>query len=418
VSELAAWLERQQSLHPKSIDLTLDRVTTIARRLGVDRPPCPVFIVGGTNGKGSTVAFLDRLLRASGRKVGAFTSPHLVHYNERICIDGTPASDAELIAAFEHIEAVRHDVSLTFFEYNTLAALEVFARAKVAAIVLEVGLGGRLDATNLVDADVAVLTSVALDHMEWLGPTREVIGREKAGIFRHGRPAVLATPDLPDSVFQSIGAIGARPFVAGREYWVSEAATQFDFRGGSLEWCGLALPTLAGAHQLQNASAALAAIVSGDFLGDLTRERASEAIAATTVRGRFQRAQRAGVEWVLDVAHNPAAATVLADNLRSHPVSGRTLAILGVLADKDARGIVAAVDAEVDAWCLVDLDGPRGRRAVELAESLPPNAVTLDPAASVENACATLARTARHGDRVVVFGSFHTVGPALEFLGL
>ncbi len=418
MSELAVWLERQSSLHPQTIDLSLERVASVARRLGLDHPACPVVTVGGTNGKGSTVAYLDRLLRAGGRRVGAFTSPHLVRYNERVCIDGVETSDADLVAAFERIEAARGATSLTFFEYNTLAALEVFARAKVDVIVLEVGLGGRLDATNLVDADVAVLCSVGLDHMEWLGSTREAIGREKAGIFRSGRPAVLGTSDMPASVFRAIATVGARGVVAERDYLVTAETASFNFRMGAVDWRGIALPTLPGVRQLQNAAAALAALMSGDLASGLTRERASEAIAATTIRGRFQRVEREGVEWTLDVAHNVAAAEVLAENLRAHPVTGRTLAVCGILADKDASGITSTVAPHIDAWWLADLEGRRARAAVALERCLPAQSTVVARAPSIAAACVLAQRAARAGDRIVVFGSFHAVGPALEFLGL
>jgi dihydrofolate synthase/folylpolyglutamate synthase len=217
VRSLAEWLERQERSHPSAIDLGLARVREVARRLRLLEPRHDVITVGGTNGKGSTVAFLDAMLRAAGRRCGRFTSPHLNRYNERICIDGIEARDAELIAAFERIEAARGDTTLTFFEYNTLAALDLFARAGIDTAVLEVGLGGRLDATNIVDADVAVVCSIGVDHVDWLGDSLEGIGREKAGIFRAARPAVLGSADMPRSVFETIAAVGARAVVPGRD---------------------------------------------------------------------------------------------------------------------------------------------------------------------------------------------------------
>ncbi len=418
MADLAAWLERQQALHPKTIDLTLERVTLVARRLGLERPACPVITVGGTNGKGSTVAFLESLLRASGRRVGVFTSPHLVRYNERIRVDGAEASDSALVQAFAAIEHARADVSLTFFEFNTLAALAVFAAARVDVIVLEVGLGGRLDATNLVSADAAVLCSIGFDHMDWLGPTLEDIGREKAGIFRAGRPAILATEWMPDSVHAAIERLGARRVQVGREYFVTTPSLDtFAFRLGSVAFSTLARPTLPGAVQLSNASAALAAATSLDLLRTLSAERIGAAIASTTVRGRFQIVQRQ-CEWILDVAHNVPAAEALAANLAARPCAGRTWAVCGILGDKDIAGIGAALAPHVDRWVLCALDGPRAVDTSALAAKLPTGAVVAAHTQSVAEACQFAATHAAAADRVLVFGSFHTVGPALEYLGL
>jgi dihydrofolate synthase/folylpolyglutamate synthase len=417
VSQLAAWLERQQALHPKSIDLSLERVSAVAARLELDRPGCPVVTVGGTNGKGSTVAFLDSLLVAAGKRVGVFTSPHLVRYNERIRVGGEEASDAAIVQAFERIERARGDESLTFFEFNTLAALQVFATSGVDVIVLEVGLGGRLDATNLVSADVAVLCSVGFDHMEWLGHTLEAIGREKAGIFRAGRPAVLGAADMPSTVHAAIADLDARRVQLGCEYRVEpQSANEFLFEHGSLAW-RLTRPSLYGAIQLQNAGAALAALSAGGLLGGLDEACAAAAIAGAQVRGRFQVIERE-CEWILDVAHNAPAAEVLADNLAARPRSGRTLAVCGILADKEVEAITRVVGAHVDAWILAALDGPRSIATEALAERLPPGSQVAVHARSVAEACEFAERMAQPADRILVFGSFHTVGPALEYLRL
>ncbi len=419
---LADWLEQQQKSHPSAIDLDLTRVRGVAQRLGLLPPAHPVVTVAGTNGKGSTVAFLDALFRAFGRRTGRFTSPHLVRYNERICVDGQEAPDDELIESFERIEAARGATTLTFFEYNTLAALDIFRRRAVDAAVLEVGLGGRLDATNIVDADVGVICSIGLDHVDWLGDSVEQIGREKAGIFRAGKPAVIGNAHMPVSVWRAIDELGAQPVAPGREYHARVHGEHWDFELGPLRLKDLPLPALPGAHQVGNAAAALAAIAAGDFGIRLSHAGVSAALRDVRIAGRFQRTSFDGewgeVEWILDVAHNVPAAEILRDNLRRLPRARRTLAVCGILGDKDIRGITAALAAEIDAWILVSLEGPRAVSPQQLAAQLPPNATVLTQAADVTEGCRAARATARPGERVLVFGSFLTVGPALEFLGL
>ena len=414
---LAGWLEQQQKSHPSAIDLDLTRVRGVAQRLGLLPPPYRVITVAGTNGKGSTVAFLDALIRAAGKRTGRFTSPHLVRYNERICIDGQEAADDALIASFERIEAARGDTTLTFFEYNALAALDLFSRVPVDVAVLEVGLGGRLDATNIVDADVGVVCSIGLDHVEWLGDSLEQIGREKAGIFRTGRPAVLGSAAMPASVAKAIDDIGARLVAPGQQYRASVHGDRWDFEFGSFALRDLPMPALPGAHQVGNAATALAAIASGGFGVELTHARVSAALRDVRIAGRFQRI--AGeVEWILDVAHNVPAAEILRDNLRQLPRARRTVAVCGILGDKDIRGIFGTLAADIDAWILVTLEGPRAVNTQQLAAQLPGNASVIHRAANVADGCRAARAAARPGDRVLVFGSFLTVGPALEFLGL
>jgi len=417
---LADWLERQQKSHPSAIDLDLTRVRSVAQRLELLPPPFRSVIVAGTNGKGSTVAYLDSLLRVAHKRVGRFTSPHLVRYNERICIDGREASDADLVASFERIEAARGATTLTFFEYNTLAALDLFTRANVDVAVLEVGLGGRLDATNIVDADVGVVCSIGLDHVEWLGDSLEQIGREKAGIFRAGRPAVLGSENMPASVWQVIEQLRAHPVAPGRQYHVRRHGELWDFEFGDSKLADMPLPSLAGEHQVGNAATAIAALVAlaaGDSSLVLNRLEIIRALGLVSVAGRFQRVP-GEVEWILDVAHNVPAAETLRDNLRRLPPARRTVAICGILGDKDIRGITSTVAGEIDAWIPVTLDGPRAVSADQIAQQLPANASVLVRAGNVAEACRA-ARAATHPqDRVLVFGSFLTVGPALEFLRL
>ncbi|HWF98216.1 MAG TPA: bifunctional tetrahydrofolate synthase/dihydrofolate synthase [Steroidobacteraceae bacterium] len=441
---LAEWLALQEGAHPQSIDLGLIRVTAVAQRLGVERPQSAVITVGGTNGKGSTVAHLEALCLAAGRPVGLFTSPHFLRYNERIRIDGIEVADAALVAAFERIEAARGTTTLTFFEYNTLAALLLFAERGVELALLEVGLGGRLDATNLVDADVSVVCSVGLDHREWLGETLEEIGAEKAGIFRAGRPAVLGTGRMPASVYAAIARLGAKPVVAGEHFsWRVQAmpaavgepargsaagAARWSYRGARLSLNDLPPSALAGSIQYGNAATALAALESLAAGGDrsaaarrvvaaLDERTVAAALGRVRLDGRFQIVP-GPVEWILDIAHNPPAAEVLAAQLAERPCRGRTLAVVGILGDKDAPGIARALAPVLDGWFLCSLEGPRGICAAELARRLEPMVSRPVLADSVRAGCEAARAAARAGDRVVVCGSVHTVGPALEWLGV
>jgi dihydrofolate synthase / folylpolyglutamate synthase len=421
---LDEWLRLQESVHPRSIDLGLERVAAVAHALGLTAPAFRIITVAGTNGKGSVAALAESVLRARGVLTGLFTSPHLVRYNERIQVAGASVADAELLAAFERIEAARGTITLTFFEYNTLAALEVFTRRAVEVAVLEVGLGGRLDATNLVSADVAVLVSVGLDHLDWLGNSLESIGAEKAGIFRSGRPAVLGSADMPASVFAALATLGVRPLVAGRDFTWEAGAASWSYRASGIALTGLAPPGLAGSIQYRNAATALAAVGALEgtarLPGALDTRTVNAALAAAHLPGRLQIVPGA-VEWILDIAHNEPAARVLATHLRERPAGApgaRTLAVVGVLADKDAAGIGAALSSLVDHWIVCALAGPRGASARELLWRLKLDTQNITLADSVVRGCELARALSRPGDRVVVFGSFHTVGPALEWLGL
>ena len=423
---LAEWLTLQESVHPKSIDMGLARVASVARTLGVDKSRSPVITVGGTNGKGSTVAHLEAFCRGAGARTGMFTSPHFLRYNERIQVAAAEVTDEELVAAFECIEQARGATTLTFFEFNLLAALVIFAARAVDVAILEVGLGGRLDAANLVDADVGIVCSVGFDHRDYLGDTLDLIGAEKAGIFRAGRPAVLGTADMPSSVYQAIASLEARPIVAGKDFnfQVNDADPRWSYKGLSLAWQDLPPSALPGSIQYVNAATALAAI---EALGgvDLNERVVAHALRTVKLPGRFQTvmvesADGRCVEWILDIAHNEPAAAIFATHVAERAVgsSGRTFAVVGILGDKDAAAIARIVDPVVDHWILCSLDGPRGTSAADLRQrmQLPGPKVTL--AASVEEGCTVARATAKPGDRVLVFGSFHTVGPALRWLGL
>ena len=413
---LAEWLKYQERIHPRAMDFTLDRIRVVLELLGVHRPRVPVITVGGTNGKGSVTAILDAVLRAAGRRVGLYTSPHLVRYQERIRIDGAEIEAARLLEIFERIEAARGEVTLTFFEYATAAALVAFRELAADLLVLEVGLGGRFDAVNAVDPDVAVVTSIGLDHCEYLGTTLEAIGREKAGIFRAGRPAILGSRAMPASVGEEAARIGARLEQLGRDFDFERTVQGFDWRFGRNTLTALPPPALLGPVQYANASTALAALAAGGWLPG--RDACATGLAAVQLPGRFQ-VLPGPVEWVFDVAHNPASAAALAATMRERPPAGRSLLVVGVLADKDAAGIgqaVAPVLRPADCIWAVTLPGERARSAAALAQVLAP-IVGRDVAAadSVEAGCAGAAHEAQPGDRVLVFGSFQAVGPALEW---
>jgi dihydrofolate synthase / folylpolyglutamate synthase len=435
---LAEWLRLQESVHPKSIDMGLERVSRVAQALGVAEPGFVVITVGGTNGKGSVAAHLEALLTALGASTGLFTSPHFIRYNERIRVGGNEVGDEELIAAFERIEAARGATTLTFFEYNTLAALLIFTRRQVDIAVLEVGLGGRLDATNLIAADAAVLASVGFDHRDWLGDTLELIGAEKAGIFRASRPAVLGTPHMPASVFGAARTVGARTVVAERDFHWRVSAIGWDYQGPALWLRSLPPSALAGAIQYRNAATALAAV---EALGTPHARRAAVAsllarlavLDEGTVAAALERVRLAGrfqvvpgeVEWILDIAHNEPAAQVLAAQLRERPLPqgragsrtpGRTFGVIGVLLDKDAQAIGRALAPVIDRWIVCALPGPRGSGAAQLAARLAQPAEAIELATSVEAGCELARAAAQPGDRVVVCGSVYTVGPALQWL--
>ncbi len=411
---LADWLARLEKLHPSTIELGLDRVRRVKDALGL-APDFPLIVVGGTNGKGSTCAYLEAILGAAGYKTGLYTSPHLLRYNERVRIAGVESSDAELVAAFERIDAARGDTSLTYFEFGTLGAMAQFVDAHVDVAILEVGLGGRLDAVNVFDPDAAIVTSVDLDHMEYLGDTREQIGFEKAGIYRAGRPAICADPAPPARLLGHARDIGADLRCVNRDFSVQREDDRWRYRGTDIAWPDLPLPAMAGAFQLCNAAAALAALEALRDRLPVSEAAIRQGLAAARVPGRFQRIARAP-DVIVDVAHNPEAARALAAALREQPVSGRTLAVVGMLADKDAAGVFAALSGEIDAWWACTPESPRAQDAVALAASLRAQVgrapVSVQP--DVNAALAEARGAAREGDRILVFGSFYTVAAVLD----
>jgi dihydrofolate synthase/folylpolyglutamate synthase len=416
---LGAWLDWQLALHPQPIEPGLERVRRVARRSGWVPPRCPVIIVGGTNGKGSCVALADAILRAGGYRTATFTSPHLIDYSERICVQGERASAVSLVAAFERIADALGPDTLTFFEFNTLAALLIFETAAPDALILEVGMGGRLDAVNIVDADVAVVVSVGIDHAEWLGADIESIAREKAGIFRAGRPALFGGDEpAPASLIETADAVGAVLKLRGRDFReIPRPAERWDFArdmdDASDHLVDLPAPALTGTAQLGNAATTIAALMELRTRLPLARDAIVRGLESVSLPGRFQRFVDRDVEWVLDVAHNPAAAGVLAASLSATRGDGRTLAVCGMLADKDVPAVLARLRRYVDSWIAATTEGPRGLADVELARRAAEAGVRMHPGGTVRDAMRLARQSARPGDRIVVFGSFHTVGPAL-----
>jgi dihydrofolate synthase / folylpolyglutamate synthase len=408
VRSLAEWLAFIERQHPEPIALGLDRVADVLRRIKATIV-CPVITVGGTNGKGSTCAMLESILQAGGYRTGLYTSPHLLRFNERVRIAGREAEEAALCDAFAAVESARGTVPLTYFEFATLAAFFLFSRADLDAVVLEVGLGGRLDAVNALDADCAILTSVGIDHVEYLGDTREAIGREKAGIFRPGRPAVVADPNPPQSVLSA----DAQLLLIGRDFGYVHQGTQWSWWGPSGKRSGLAHPALRGAMQLRNASAALAALDSLRERLPLAMQDVRRGLAEVSLPGRFQ-VLPGRPQVVLDVAHNPEAAAVLAANLGDSGFAPEIIAVFGMLRDKDIAGVVRAMAPRITRWHLATLPGPRGADASEISEILSKENIEA-PASLFPTVAAALAaakKEADENDKIIVFGSFLTVADA------
>ena len=418
---LEDWLVLLEQRHAQTIQLGLERVAAVRTRLGPD-PDAVVITVGGTNGKGSCCAMLEAILLAEGYRVGCYTSPHLLRYNERVRLDGKDVTDASLIAGFAAVEAARGDTPLTYFEHGTLAAWSIFCAAKPEVIILEVGLGGRLDAVNVFEADCALVTSIALDHMEYLGSTRDAIGFEKAGIFRGGRPAVCGDPQPPAALLAHAAAIGAQLWVSGRDFGFGGDRQQWGYwrypapsvQGALVKRGGLAYPALRGANQLLNAAAVMTVLDSLRDRIPVSMQAIREGLMLVDAPGRFQTLAGRPVV-VLDVAHNPQAAGVLAENLGNMGFHPETWAVFGMLTDKDVEGVVALMKSRVDHWLLADLPGPRGLDAQELAQRMRAAGIEADMRchASPQAAYAAAQQGAQEGDRIVVFGSFMTVADVL-----
>lgn len=409
---LEDWLDWQQGLHPSAIDLGLERVRQVAERLGVLTPGVPVITVAGTNGKGSCVAYLDAVLRRAGYRTGVYTSPHLLRYNERVRINGQDIDDASLVDAFGRIDRARGDLTLTYFEFGTLAALDLFRRRQADVWVLEVGLGGRLDAVNIVDADCAIITSIGLDHTDWLGSDRNAIGREKAGILRSGRPVVYGEADVPESVARYAAELGAELLIAQRDYrWqLEDDAWSLEDAAGRLEH--LPRPGVQGRHQHANAAAAAVALRKLAPRLPVPEQALREGIAAARVQGRLE-VVPGEVEWVLDVAHNHDSVTDLDAFLAAQPPR-RTLAVFAQMQRKALEEVVPAIEARIDQWYLLDLPDSDARATSDVARYLSARGAEVADSGPSASLWTRLESAMQPGDRVVVFGSFRTVEEAMR----
>ncbi|CRM32251.1 MULTISPECIES: bifunctional tetrahydrofolate synthase/dihydrofolate synthase [unclassified Pseudomonas] len=416
---LGEWLAYLEQLHPSAIDMGLERSQQVAARLGLGRPAPRVITVTGTNGKGSTCAFVAALLQAQGLKVGVYSSPHLLRYNERVQLNGVDASDAQLCEAFAALDAGRGDISLTYFEVGTLAALWLFERAQLDIVVLEVGLGGRLDTVNVVDADVALVTSIGVDHVDYLGDTRESVAYEKAGIFRPGKPALCGDLDPPQPLLDKVRELDCPFYLRGREFNLEIGDQHWQWSGRDARGQQVVLRDLPLLNlPMENAALALQAYLLLDLPWDAGHIAAT--LLATRVVGRLDRRT---VEWqgkrlhlLLDVGHNPHAAEYLAQRLMRTPLSGRRLAVFGLLADKDLDGVVAPLLGSVESWAVAPLDTPRSRAAAELQIALQNLGAPVASYASVTAALEAQCAVATADDEILLFGSFYCVAEALEWL--
>jgi dihydrofolate synthase / folylpolyglutamate synthase len=416
MKELGDWLAHCERLHPKSIELGLERVQQVMQRMQL-RFECPVITVAGTNGKGSTCAMLEAIALQAGYRTGVYTSPHLVHFEERCRIGGDIVKGADLLAHFERVEAAREGVTLTYFEFTTLAILSLMAASALEVAILEVGLGGRLDAVNAVDTDCAIITSIDLDHMEFLGPDRESIGREKAGILRAGKPAIVSDPMPPHSVIQYAEAIGADLWLLGRDFNFSGDKQQWGWAGRGRRHPGLAYPALRGANQLLNAAGVLAAFEALRQRLPVTAQAIRNGLAMVELPGRFQIVPGEPT-LVLDVAHNPHSVAALAANLDAMGFYPTTHAVFGAMADKDLAPMFAKIAPLVDRWYFTDLPTPRAASAQELLQrwqALPARRdVPASTHATPQDALRAAVAAAEPADRILVFGSFFTVGGILQ----
>jgi dihydrofolate synthase / folylpolyglutamate synthase len=406
-SPLAAWLDYLEHLHSQPIDLGLERVKQVAEYLDLLKPAPKVFTIAGTNGKGTTCRTLECILLAAGLRVGVYSSPHLLRYAERVRIQGQELSDAEHSRSFAQIDAGRAGISLTYFEFGTLSALQLFKQANLDVVILEVGLGGRLDATNIVDSDVAAVTSIAIDHTDWLGCDRESIGREKAGVFRAGKPAVVGEADMPQSVADVAYNLGAQLYRRDDAWCFSQQDKNWGWQCGDHQWAHLPLPNV----PLANAATALAVLYYSGL--PCSEEAVRQGLLAASLPGRFQIVSEQPL-LILDVAHNPHAARYLTDRLAQLPKQGKVFAVIGMLSDKDIAGTLACLSEQVDEWYCAPLEEPRGATAQQLAEHL----TVCCQFSDVETAWRQAMQDAEPQDVVIACGSFHTVAHVMAAMNL
>ena len=417
---LGEWLSWLENLHHRKIDLSLGRVKAVLSAMELEQPPYGIITIGGTNGKGSCVAILESIYVESGYRVGAFTSPHLWKFNERVRVNRRDATDDELIAAFRAIDSVRGDVTLSYFEYSTLVAIVFFATSGVDVAILEVGLGGRLDAVNALNPDASMIVSIDLDHEKWLGDTRDAIGVEKAGILRPGRPAVIADRAPPNSLFDYASDHAIELQLLGRDFDYDVPSEEaWRYTSVSAEVSNLPVPSFGGSVRFANAAACIALVHSLQDKMPFENFALARGIMRTQIVGRIERRYLNGVEWIFDVAHNPAAARILAEELQRRKQPGKTIAIFAAMADKDIFGLIDPLLPFIDHWLVTRADLERGATENTLIDVLAERCVVpMDARTEVADACGCAKNLAEEGDRVLVFGSFYIVGPAMTWLGL
>jgi dihydrofolate synthase/folylpolyglutamate synthase len=416
---LQEWLTWQEELHFTSIELGLDRCMAVANRMGLLQPDYTVISVAGTNGKGSSVNMLKNILINAGHNTGSYTSPHLIRYNERICLNDVEVTDEMLCASFDRIDRARGDISLTYFEFGTLAALDIFRHAGIDIAILEVGLGGRLDAVNCVDANVALITAIDLDHESWLGPDRESIGREKAGIMRSNAPAICSDPNPPATLFDHAKELDTQFYIPGRDYRHKITGDTWQWQWGSIKYSGLPRPSLYNPEQMANAAGVLMALTTISDRFPVTVEAVRKGLQEFNLNGRFQIVPDKA-QLILDVAHNRQSAALLVQNLKGLPVQGNTHIIIGMLKDKNHHAIFQEISQVADFWHIVTLDGPRGSDSHTLSEELAAmgSNKNINCYNSVADAVNSVREIVEPQDRIVITGSFLTVGAAIIHLKL
>ena len=414
---LPQWLAWQERLHFTEVDPGLKRIAEVWQRLGGDtKLPFTVITIAGTNGKGSSVAMLESILRVAGYRTGSYTSPHLLAYNERICIDGEPSDDKTICDAFDLIDNALADSTLTYFEFATLAAADIFSRNKIDIAIFEVGMGGRLDAVNLFDADIALITPISLDHTAWLGDNREAIGSEKAGVIRQAKPVVCSEKKPPLSVVNYAVSIKSPLYIAGSEFNIVKNKDNWHWSNTEIEWNNLPFPALMGEYQIQNAAAVLQVIsLLSHQSYSISEDAIRKGLSTVQLAGRFQQIL-GDVTQILDVTHNQQGAENLAKLLVEIPCDGQTFAVLAMLKDKDVTTVASILKSAIDVWYLAGLDGNRGMSAKILASKLCTiiNEDSIKTASTVSDAYTQAMREAKKGDRVLVFGSFHTIEAVLK----
>ena len=410
------WIGYIESIHPSTIDLTLERIKVVIERLNLDIS-FPILTVGGTNGKGSTCSILESIYREAGYKVACYTSPHFLNFNERIKIQTLAVSDEVICDAFSRIESAREDVTLTYFEYGTIAAMIIFSEAHVDVAILEVGLGGRLDAVNVFDADCAIVTTVDLDHMDYLGHTREAIGFEKAGIYRTEKTSICGDFDPPQSLIKHAELIHADLKIIGKDFGYEAHHDSFDFLIDSTFVMNLPLPKLQGDFQLANATNALMAVKAMEDKLPLTEISIQKGITLTLLPGRFQEVKKMP-SLILDVAHNPQAARSLSHNLKTHVVPGKTIAVFSILKDKDIFGVINVLNLDIDDWFIAEIQNERAASIETISNTIQ----KINPSAHIEafkniqEAYQFASKEVTRNDRIIVFGSFFTVADIMKII--